>query len=31
VAYYQLMKSAPPWPTGNVRAAIRKVEKKRGY
>jgi HNH endonuclease len=31
VAYYQLLDPAPPWPEGNVRSAIRAVEKERGY
>lgn len=31
VAYYQLEEPAPAWPDGDIRAAIRKMEKKRGY
>jgi len=31
VAYYRLVTPPPPWPDGNVRAAIRAIEKKRGY
>jgi hypothetical protein len=31
VAYYELQKKPPAWPKGNVRAAIRKNERKRGY
>lgn len=31
VAYYRLEEPAPAWPSGSVRAAIRKVEKSRGY
>jgi hypothetical protein len=31
VAYYRLVKPAPKWPAGNVRAAIRAIEKRRGY
>jgi len=31
VAYYRLLDPAPPWPSGSVRAAIRAVERGRGY
>lgn len=31
VSYYQLEEAPPPWPEGSVRAAIRAIEKKRGY
>jgi hypothetical protein len=31
VAYYVLEEQPPDWPDGKVRAAIRKIERKRGY
>ena len=31
VAYYRLITPAPDWPAGSVRAAIREIEKRRGY
>lgn len=31
VAYYRLTEPAPSWPAGDVRAAIRAVERGRGY
>lgn len=31
VPYYELLAKPPPWPKGSVVAAIRAIEKKRGY
>lgn len=31
VAYYRLVEPPPPWPSGNIRTAIRAVERKRDY